>query len=64
VILEKDKYLRVTTLFDVAKGQELTISYTNIPDDLPGYYGFYCDCPSCPAPKLVAERVKMLRGPE
>ncbi|KIN02350.1 hypothetical protein OIDMADRAFT_98589, partial [Oidiodendron maius Zn] len=42
------KCLKVTALFDIAKGQELTISYTTIPRDLPRDYGFYCDCPSCP----------------
>lgn len=56
------KYLKVTALFDIAKGQELTISYTNMPQDLPTFYGFYCDCPGCPAPKDAAERARFLKG--
>jgi hypothetical protein len=56
------KHLQVSALFDIANGQELTISYTNIPKDLPAFYGFYCDCPSCPSQKVVEERANMLRG--
>ena len=58
------KRLKVTTLFNIAKGQELTISYTNIPEKLPGFYGFYCDCPACPSPEMAAERANLLRGGE
>jgi hypothetical protein len=51
-VVEK-KHLRVTALSDIEVGQELTISYTNIPEKLPSCYGFYCDCPGCPPPKVA-----------
>ncbi|KAM3084067.1 hypothetical protein ACMFMF_001423 [Clarireedia jacksonii] len=37
-----------TTIQDVVKGQELTISYCSVPNDLYRNYGFFCDCPGCP----------------
>jgi hypothetical protein len=64
VVRKEQHFLEVTALFDITSGQELTISYTSIPEDLPGFYGFFCDCPSCPSPDVAAARAEMLRGPE
>ncbi|KAB8298877.1 hypothetical protein EYC80_001035 [Monilinia laxa] len=38
-----------TTLGDVQEGQELTIAYAWVPNDLYQNYGFFCDCPGCPS---------------
>jgi hypothetical protein len=62
VVIER-KSLEVTALFDIDQGQELTISYTTIPETLPGFYGFYCNCPGCPPPKVAEERAKLRREP-
>lgn len=56
------KYLKVSALCDIAKGQELTISYTNNPDKLPAYYGFYCDCAGCPLPPVACKSNMLNKG--
>jgi SET domain-containing protein len=45
-----------TTIADVAQGQELTISYCSVPNNLYKDYGFFCDCPGCtPADQAIKE---------
>ncbi|RDW87432.1 hypothetical protein BP5796_03126 [Coleophoma crateriformis] len=40
--------MHFTTTKDVAKGEEITISYATNPDLLYEDYGFFCDCKACP----------------
>ncbi|CZS97815.1 uncharacterized protein RAG0_06718 [Rhynchosporium agropyri] len=47
----------------IKRGEEITISYTSNPSQLMDNYGFYCDCPKCPGPKIAANQAKRLRGP-
>ncbi|TVY80446.1 SET domain-containing protein [Lachnellula suecica] len=53
---EEKNTLTFTTLMEVKKGDEITISYTNKPKTLYLNYGFNCDCPACLPPK-VEEKV-------
>ncbi|KAI9640377.1 hypothetical protein NHQ30_011122 [Ciborinia camelliae] len=47
---DKDiKKMVFTTILDITKGQELTIAYATVPNDLYQNYGFFCDCPGCPS---------------
>ncbi|KAI0996907.1 hypothetical protein K3495_g11276 [Podosphaera aphanis] len=39
--------LVTTAIKDIHAGDEITISYTNVPSTLPKNYGFKCDCPAC-----------------
>ncbi|PMD33679.1 hypothetical protein L207DRAFT_381703, partial [Hyaloscypha variabilis F] len=39
--------LIVTSLFPIAKGEEITISYSPVASSLYDSYGFYCDCKAC-----------------
>ncbi|RKF54148.1 SET domain-containing protein 5 [Golovinomyces cichoracearum] len=39
--------LVITSIKKIFKGDEITISYTNVPSTLPENYGFSCDCPNC-----------------
>ncbi|CAG8959131.1 hypothetical protein HYFRA_00012994 [Hymenoscyphus fraxineus] len=44
----KDKNLLVfTVLKDIREGEEITISYSDKPQDFPYQYGFTCNCPRC-----------------
>ncbi|PVH89506.1 SET domain-containing protein [Cadophora sp. DSE1049] len=47
----------------IKKDQEITISYTTNPCQLMDNYGFYCDCPKCPPPRVAKKQAKVLRGP-
>jgi hypothetical protein len=47
---------------DIAKGQELTISYASQPNHLFDDYGFFCDCPACPDPKIAEANERIMRG--
>ena len=42
--------LRVTTIQDIKRGDEITISYTRDSDSLYDNYGFNCTCPGCLRP--------------
>ena len=56
-------HLRVSTLRDVAAGEELTISYMGYSVDrklLKENYGFECDCPGCGEAKKIEEEAKRL----
>jgi len=50
---EPTNTLTFTTLMEVKKGEEITISYTNKPRTLHENYGFDCDCPRCFGPKAL-----------
>jgi len=52
------------TLQAIPRGQEITISYCNVPTFLYENYGFYCDCPNCESPAKAKARAAMLRGRE
>jgi SET domain-containing protein len=54
--------LTFTTLMEVKKGEEITISYTNKPRTLHDNYGFDCDCPKCSQPKDPKEDQKATIG--
>ena len=57
--------LVVTTLMDVAEGEELTISYigwSNNTSRLYENYGFWCDCQGCPSAKEAQAKADMLAG--
>jgi SET domain-containing protein len=54
--------LSFTTLMDVEKGKEITISYTNKPKTLYINYGFHCDCPGCQPAKDLEETQQKLDG--
>ncbi|KAF7956029.1 hypothetical protein EAE96_004950 [Botrytis aclada] len=45
-----------TTLSDIIKGQEITISYANVPTHLYQNYGFFCDCPGCPPGSFASKK--------
>ncbi|TGO66687.1 hypothetical protein BOTNAR_0056g00260 [Botryotinia narcissicola] len=45
-----------TTLSDITKGQEITISYANVPTNLYQNYGFFCDCPGCPPGSFASKK--------
>ncbi|TGO29545.1 hypothetical protein BPAE_0014g00010 [Botrytis paeoniae] len=45
-----------TTLSDITKGQEITISYANVPTHLYQNYGFFCDCPGCPPGSFASKK--------
>ncbi|KAM0310011.1 hypothetical protein ACHAO8_008487 [Botrytis cinerea] len=45
-----------TTLRDISKGQEITISYANVPTHLYQNYGFFCDCPGCPPGSFASKK--------
>ena len=45
-----------TTLSDISKGQEITISYANVPTHLYQNYGFFCDCPGCPPGSFASKK--------
>ncbi|TGO61473.1 hypothetical protein BCON_0027g00620 [Botryotinia convoluta] len=45
-----------TTLNDITKGQEITISYANVPTHLYQNYGFFCDCPGCPPGSFASKK--------
>ncbi|KAH8591560.1 hypothetical protein B0O99DRAFT_578591 [Bisporella sp. PMI_857] len=47
---EEDQKMVFSTLQPIKEGEEMTISYGNVAM-LYHNYGFYCDCPKCPAPE-------------
>ncbi|KAK0104239.1 hypothetical protein ONS96_005331 [Cadophora gregata f. sp. sojae] len=60
---EAAELLIFTACNPIKKDQEITISYTTNPSQLKDNYGFYCDCPKCPPPKIAQKQAKALRGP-
>jgi len=60
---EATEMIVFTACNPIKKDQEITISYTTNPCQLMDNYGFYCDCPKCPPPKLAKKQAKVLRGP-
>ncbi|RDW73356.1 hypothetical protein BP6252_07263 [Coleophoma cylindrospora] len=40
--------MHFTSMKDIAKGEEITVSYAISPDFLYEDYGFFCDCKACP----------------
>ncbi|PQE32606.1 SET domain protein [Rutstroemia sp. NJR-2017a WRK4] len=56
---KKTREMVFTTIAEVARGQELTISYCIVPNDLYRNYGFFCDCPGCPPPEQAMKARKM-----
>lgn len=59
---EDTNKLTFTTLMDVKKGQEITISYTSKPKTLWVNYGFNCDCPKCQPEKDAEKSLDTLVG--
>ncbi|KAE9367024.1 SET domain-containing protein [Stipitochalara longipes BDJ] len=55
--------LIVTSLFPIAKDQEITISYSKCTEHLYPNYGFYCDCPGCPSADKVKKDTAYFKGP-
>ncbi|CAL3970430.1 unnamed protein product [Diplocarpon coronariae] len=58
-----DDCITFTACKPIQKNQEITISYTNTPSQLPGNYGFYCDCPACPTEQEARRLARFLQGP-
>ena len=55
--------LIVKSLFPIAKGQEITISYCKDAKTLYDNYGFYCDCKACPPPAKAKSEAAFFKGP-
>ncbi|KAH7327357.1 hypothetical protein BKA65DRAFT_566787, partial [Rhexocercosporidium sp. MPI-PUGE-AT-0058] len=53
---ESTDTLIFTACNPIKAGEEITISYTTNPTQLMDNYGFYCDCPGCPKPKVAAKQ--------
>jgi SET domain-containing protein len=45
--MSSEKLILTTKAEDIAKGQEITISYGLTGEDLTWNYGFMCDCRKC-----------------
>jgi hypothetical protein len=61
---EENDCLNTTTMYNISKGEEITISYSADSTSLYSNYGFRCDCPMCPDPKKAERDERMRRGPE